>query len=320
MANGFKGGDRLGEAVTFNLQMEDDNVNVQVLPPAKLSSVTALGLSPVFYLLHLNCGLCSDNMRARWVRHHDARLPSVASTLIGRWPPGSCYWVNTLEIRLSTDEDPMSRLLREVPGSDPSDRWVTQVFKCDRSGLPRMDDKPVYQREHFDIRQAKCAHDDVVRQLRDGQHMGAFQGFTEEEVTRLSWLRAVEWLAWPGFISQPIIPILYLFWPWYSVIAGVFLSNLAWLFVRYRFVSYRLATLGCLFVRLKWPVMIACSFYFVWHHEYWKTFLTVATPLIVMLLCGLFGGQIGTAQRLFLKELVFDPELQGSVESCGKGL
>jgi len=56
-----------------------------------------------------------------------------------------------------------------------------------------------------------------------------FNSFTPDELTRLCWLRAVEWLAWPAFLSQPLLPILYIFYSIYMVWIAVFLVGLLWL-------------------------------------------------------------------------------------------
>jgi|SRR6516164_934128 hypothetical protein len=49
-----------------------------------------------------------------------------------------------------------------------------------------------------------------------------------EENLRWALLRAMEWLTWPNFISQPIVPILLYFYPWPWVIGSVVLISFAW--------------------------------------------------------------------------------------------
>lgn len=74
----------------------------------------------------------------------------------------------------------------------------------------------------------------------------------DAENRRWAWLRAIEWGVWPRFVSQPVIPILLIFYPWYWVVAGLILTTYLWMGVRYKWVSVNLADIGCLFVRIKW--------------------------------------------------------------------
>lgn len=61
--------------------------------------------------------------------------------------------------------------------------------------------------------------------------------FTEEETRRWLLLRAIEWNNWPSFVSQPILPVVLIFYPWYYALGGVFVMDLIWATIRYRFVS-----------------------------------------------------------------------------------
>lgn len=55
---------------------------------------------------------------------------------------------------------------------------------------------------------------------------------------RWCWLRATEWIRWPYFISQPVVPVMLVFWPWQAVIAIVLICNLIWYFlIRPNFIS-----------------------------------------------------------------------------------
>jgi hypothetical protein len=51
---------------------------------------------------------------------------------------------------------------------------------------------------------------------------------SDEENIRWSWLRAVEWLEWPLFISQPVVPILLYFYRWPAVLGGVVAVAFLW--------------------------------------------------------------------------------------------
>ena len=194
-------------------------------------------------------------IQARWTRNLGSlESDGMQRTVIARWWPSTYYVVSTIEVHIASSEDLLATLIKKIPGADIRDKWVTQIFRCDRYGLSNRD-HALYSQECTDLVQAKLSHETVVHFLETGGNPEALS-FTADEIMRVSWLRAVEWLKWPSFVLQPLLPILYFSVPWRLVLAAVVLANVVWLFVRYRFVSYTLATLGCLFVRLKWPTML----------------------------------------------------------------
>lgn len=253
-------------------------------------------------------------MRSRWVHNWSSpEPPTVARTVVARWLPMSYHLVLTLELRTATSDDSLSALVREM-NPDVRDAWQTRVFKCSRDGLSHSDES-LYRREYTDEDSAKRGHSEIVEALQTGQHRGALHGYSQDEVMRLSGLRAVEWLSWPAFISQPVLPIFYLFWPWYSVLIAVAVANVLWRFVRYKFVSYTMAAVGCLFVRLKWPVMLILASYSLWHGQYFLAALTLATPLVVMAMIPLSTGMVGAVQRKFVDELLFESDQQALADA-----
>jgi hypothetical protein len=255
-------------------------------------------------------------MRARWVQSWDSpKPPTVASTTVARWFPNSYLSVSTIELRVKSD-DAIDAILNKL-NPNRRDTWVTQVFKCDRYRFATNVYDPLYKREYSDVDAAKRGHEEIVGALRDGKYIAAALGYTPEQTLRLAWLRAAEWLAWPAFISQPILPILYLFWPWYYVIAWVAIATMMWRSVRYKFLSYRLAAAGCLFVRLKWPVMLVVSIYFALHREYWLSVLTLCSPLVSMALVVLAPGMIGVVQRQIVVQLMFESDVKALDNSLG---
>ncbi len=132
-------------------------------------------------------------MRARWTADSPSQNPPVmAWTVVARWFPNTYHLVSTLELRMRSSDDPLSVLLRKAD-PDVQDTWVTQVFRCSRDGFQHSDN-PLYKREYFDEGAARVGHMEIVDALAKGRHMGALLGYTPEEVMRLSWLRAVEWL------------------------------------------------------------------------------------------------------------------------------
>jgi len=80
-----------------------------------------------------------------------------------------------------------------------------------------------------------------------------------EENLRWAHLRAMEWLTWPGFISQPLVPILLYFYPWPWVVGSVVLISFAWRMIIAPVIVFpQLANAGALFVVLRFatsPIM-----------------------------------------------------------------
>lgn len=135
--------------------------------------------------------------------------------------------------------------------------------------------------------------------------------FTVGELTRLCWLRAVEWLAWPAFISQTLLPVLYIFYPAYWVLLGVIVVCFLWLPIRHRFASFRLATIGCFFVRLKWATIPTGIFCLLRERRFVAAAVALATPWLASYLnfpaqmaAAVAGhpSEIGTVQEKFLAQ------------------
>ena len=82
---------------------------------------------------------------------------------------------------------------------------------------------------------------------------------TDDENVLWSWLRALEWVNWPLFISQPVVPVLLYFFPWPWVVGTVVMIWFLWRTSVVPFwLAPRLADAGPLFVLLKFltcPVM-----------------------------------------------------------------
>lgn len=122
-----------------------------------------------------------------------------------------------------------------------------------------------------------------------------FYQFTPEELHRLCWLRAVEWIGWPGFLSQPLLPILYIFYPVPSVLASVFVAGLLWLPIRYRFVSLQLATVGAFWVKLKWVTIPLGVIVLLRQSRYVAALVAFATPWIAGFIN--LPGQVGIVEE-----------------------
>lgn len=127
--------------------------------------------------------------------------------------------------------------------------------------------------------------------------------FTDEEARRWLFLRATEWTNWPSFLSQPIVPVLFIFYPWYFVLLGVFFLDIIWTVIRYRYVNVIAATYAVFFVRYcNWPVAIGSAIYLSVHHRYLVGFLGLAWSFG---LCGVVGvpGKIGRVELMFAQKI-----------------
>jgi len=129
------------------------------------------------------------------------------------------------------------------------------------------------------------------------------QECTTDELVKMTWLRSVEWLHWPAFICQPLLPILYIYVypPW--VIAIVVVLNILWIPIRYHVPSLGIVTAGLYFVYLKWITIPVVAIYFVVHRAWLDVVAVIITPFIVWSLGAFTGGKVGIVQKKFLKQL-----------------
>ena len=127
------------------------------------------------------------------------------------------------------------------------------------------------------------------------------ESYSEPEIQRWLYVRAVEWTAWPAFITQPVVPILTIFFPLYKVLLAVFLLGIIWCAVRYSFVSPRLAQIAASFVLLKWPASLGSAIYLYAHRNYLSGTIALFWPL----LAGLIGipGKIGVVELALAKKI-----------------
>jgi len=45
---------------------------------------------------------------------------------------------------------------------------------------------------------------------------------------RWAWLRAVEWINWPSFITQPVVPVVLYFFDWWWMVLAVVALGYVW--------------------------------------------------------------------------------------------
>jgi hypothetical protein len=126
-----------------------------------------------------------------------------------------------------------------------------------------------------------------------------------------SWLRAIEWGAWPTFVSQPIAPVAILFFSWWSVVFATLIATFLWVvFIRHKIVIPALAEWGAVIVRLKW-ITCPIAAYILWLRGM-RTAAVVALlwPLLILVipLHLLLGpGRIGDIQKMFMQCLGYEP-------------
>lgn len=125
---------------------------------------------------------------------------------------------------------------------------------------------------------------------------------TNAELERWIQLRAIEWSGWPTFISQPILPVLLIFYPWHIVLIGLLCVDFVWQIIQHAFVSLRLAKISCLLVVwLKWPATLGSSIYLFVHGRYGVGVLALLWPLLGSFVTGpldVFLGWLGVRRSL----------------------
>jgi hypothetical protein len=146
---------------------------------------------------------------------------------------------------------------------------------------------------------------------------------SDEENIRWSWLRAVEWLEWPLFISQPVVPVLLYFYRWPAVLGGVVAVAFLWrALVTPFWVVPSLANIGPFFVKLKFVSAPAMA-YLLWQRGDMPGVVVAALfpilgtivaslvmiPPLALLSLTPFGkaSQIGLVQVRFLSAIGFQP-------------
>jgi hypothetical protein len=129
---------------------------------------------------------------------------------------------------------------------------------------------------------------------------------TFEENARFCQVRAIEWSAWPSFISQPIAPIAFLYYTWQEVFGAMIAANILWaIFVRYEFVNVSLAYWGCLFVRLKWIACPVGAIVLFGRNQIAIGLVALFWPIVVMIVGPLtsLGGEFGRIELMFMRAL-----------------
>ena len=139
---------------------------------------------------------------------------------------------------------------------------------------------------------------------------------SDDENLRWCWLRAVEWGNWPLFISQPVVPVVFLFVPWKTVVATVVIINLVWaLGIRYSVVIVVPAFWGALFVRLKWLACPISAWLLYREGSSRLAVLALLWPVAIMVIGIITPPQIGKIQRMFMDCIGYTRQEPSAVEN-----
>jgi len=111
-----------------------------------------------------------------------------------------------------------------------------------------------------------------------------YSEWTEEEIDRYVFLRAIEWLAFPAFVLIGLgAPLLLVIRP-IPLIICVAIVNYVWSLIATRYVSLSVSQTGVFLHQLKWLTAPLTALVFLLHHEYRIMFVALLWPLIGMLL------------------------------------
>ena len=125
---------------------------------------------------------------------------------------------------------------------------------------------------------------------------------SDQENLRYAWLRAVEWGRWPLFVSQSIAPILFIFFPWWEVTLTIFVLNLLWSFIRYRYVGLFLVNMGSYADFLKWLTIPVAVIHFFISKNYHLALLSLFWPLVLFPLGVFTPTQVGVLQKIIMNK------------------
>ena len=147
----------------------------------------------------------------------------------------------------------------------------------------------------------------------------AFENYSTDELAKFAHLRALEWFAWPIFLSYSIVPILLAATQSWFVLAVVLVINFFWHFICHRFVHVGLAMAAVFLFRLRWLAASASAIYLFLQQHYGFAVVALLWPLLANVLsmfstrlayaCGTkadlfeveskFGERIGLHDRIF---------------------
>lgn len=109
---------------------------------------------------------------------------------------------------------------------------------------------------------------------------------SKEEIALWTYLRALEWMTWPEYVSQLFIPILFIFFDYKLVLFGLIFVTFNWIiFIRSNFLFMPFVAIPVPFVvLLKWPISLGVGVYFLIKHNYFLAAFSAMWPIWMMLI------------------------------------
>jgi hypothetical protein len=143
---------------------------------------------------------------------------------------------------------------------------------------------------------------------------------SHSENTHWLLLLSIEWVNWPLFISQPVVPIALYFYEWQQTVLTVIFATVLWrLAIAPRFISVLLADLGPLFIQLKFltcPIMA----FLIWKQGDWtRAVLALLWPVVVLLI-QLLSNACGMIATALVRRNVLRAELNGIRERFNQAI
>lgn len=126
-----------------------------------------------------------------------------------------------------------------------------------------------------------------------------FLDWSDEEVARYAVLRAIEWVAWPSFISIGLGPILLVLVAPIKLAIAVIVVDVIWYFISPVIYIYWLSNLGIYLNRLKWVSAPVMALVFLASHNLWLAVIALLWPFIGLILSfpGAFIGGAAAFQN-----------------------
>ena len=91
----------------------------------------------------------------------------VGQAIVADWLPWLYYLVSTIQVGPS--HSPLAKLTEAISGEPQSERYLTQVFRCDKIGFVRDMDTVFYEREYSSFSQARKGHAEILSKLFEGR-------------------------------------------------------------------------------------------------------------------------------------------------------
>ena len=130
---------------------------------------------------------------------------------------------------------------------------------------------------------------------------------SDQENLQWSWLRAVEWCHWPLFLSLAVAPALLIVVPVVPLLLTLFIAELAWSPVRYRWVSARWAGVAAIVALGRWITGPASAIVLGLQGRWVAAFLALFWPFVVPMLGSLTRSRIGLVQVELMRQLGYSP-------------